>query len=510
MFKLKRLVSFILVFTISFISSLVWGDIGANEDISSFSQPYQPSSSSTVTAPGGDGIDTAASPLPQGYSADAKNLVPSIDRVEERLIGRLNALTAQEATSPLPPAQAAEMIQIKTKLAKLKVLKTAALSYSSTHASCIKTQAAAEFVCNEKTSPTLNTTLNQLNMGLSLVAGVAVNDACSGMAKAFKLAQAGLTLYTTICSSAKATCGGFCSSSSASVVKMVGLIKDPDIQSAISADSSISKTITKEADKEDPLAIAFKERKCTVDYTNAILSSSLGIASIIKSMQQAKQCDDASKGDPNKKEEDICKDATKANTEACKCKVPDSPECICFKNPRTPGCANAFQKPNENSAQNFGLNDPTGSGKKSGGPSGGPGGASMNDNGLGENKAMGSDGGGAGGAGAPMGGSAGLGGGGGGGGAGKGAEIEAGRKGLNANILSGAGGGGGGGSWGGFGGGGGSDKYRAYLPGGAKDPSRGVAGQQSWMKEVTGQGGKSNWEKVRERYQDNKNTLLNN
>ena len=82
-------------------------------------------------------------------------------------------------------------------------------------------------------------------------------------------------------------------------------------------------------------------------------------------------------------------------------------------------------------------------------------------------------------------------------------------KGLNTNILSGMDGGGGGG--GGSRGGGRVDPslsaYQAYMPGGAKDPSRGVASKTFGNGQVTASGSKSNWEKVRERYRENKPTL---
>lgn len=44
--------------------------------------------------------------------------------------------------------------------------------------------------------------------------------------------------------------------------------------------------------------------------------------------------------------------------------------------------------------------------------------------------------------------------------------------------------------------------YAAYLPGREKDPHRGIAGESAWRKEVTGAGGRSNWSKLKERYQD--------
>lgn len=81
--------------------------------------------------------------------------------------------------------------------------------------------------------------------------------------------------------------------------------------------------------------------------------------------------------------------------------------------------------------------------------------------------------------------------------------------GYNTNIYSGENAGGGGGnSWGG------SDNasmLRQYLPGGSKDPNKAVAitAQEKTKREVTSEGGKSNWQKIRERYRDQRSSLIN-
>ncbi|MEZ0392474.1 MAG: hypothetical protein ACAH59_09675, partial [Pseudobdellovibrionaceae bacterium] len=111
-------------------------------------------------------------------------------------------------------------------------------------------------------------------------------------------------------------------------------------------------------------------------------------------------------------------------------------------------------------------------------------------------------------------GSAGSGGGGGGLGSGNSAAGKNGAadgketKALNPNILSGFDGGGGGGGSRGGGGGRPDSPYGAYMPGGSKDPSRNIASKTFGNGQVTGAGSKSNWEKVRERYVDNKPTLM--
>lgn len=78
---------------------------------------------------------------------------------------------------------------------------------------------------------------------------------------------------------------------------------------------------------------------------------------------------------------------------------------------------------------------------------------------------------------------------------------------MNANVLGGFGGGGGSGMGGTGPGYGETDpKLKAYAPGGDKDPNRTIASQLA--KEVTAQGGRSNWEKVKNRYRDNIRTLI--
>lgn len=187
------------------------------------------------------------------------------------------------------------------------------------------------------------------------------------------------------------------------------------------------------------ISVALKNVACTYSYANMVASAVTGIASMIDSIKQASQCDEASRGTTSVNK-DICSDSIKA------------------KNPRTPGCANTLQKSTQIGGSNSiktATTDKNNSQAKVDGISlrnpadtlvanvGSP-----NGNGSGENLPTG-------------------------------------------------------------GGGGSSSQYREYLPGGTKDPNKGIAGQEMLVREVTGPGGKSNWEKVKNRYRDNKNTLLN-
>ncbi|WP_373998522.1 hypothetical protein [Bdellovibrio bacteriovorus] len=396
--------------------------------------------------------------------------------------------------------------------------------YAGWRQSCLSNHSRASTVCLEDWSPDLAGTASNINILLSTLGGMAVNDACSGFAKAMDIAKAGLTAYTSACGVMKAGCGVSCVkarsglesmqkfAASAAKSTQCAPLTGQDLINCNKAKEDYAKDLQsvvdytkEEQDKADKRSISGKVSLCTGKYAQLLASAGSGIMSLANSMKQGQKCDEDTSGSTQPPTttattEEKCKEAANANL----------PECICLANPRTPGCSNNYEKPGESSVAGGvgtgstdksnisgdrsvaglggggipGLDSPTGGASGSGGDSGGlPG--------------------------APSGGGAGLGGGGGISASGD-KPSEAAAKGLDANILGGTGGGGGGGGFGSFGGGSG-DKYRAYLPGGAKDPSKGVAGQQqAWKNEVTGQGGKSNWEKVKERYRDNKNTLLNN
>lgn len=405
--------------------------------------------------------------------------------------------------------------------------------YSNLHGSCVKTQSTASTLCREQTSPHLQKSLNDMNTVMGMIGGVAVKDACSNMAKIMRLGQAGLTAYTAACSAARAACEGACSTVNTNLKRIENaLLKTPPElmasctpstelgppdPSAIEACTKYTADVTLfvsklaalvklDADPVNSKSIALKNKACTYQYANMLVSAGVGIASVMNSLKQSKGCEEQTDGTG----------VVATEEQKSKCADPKNaalPECICMANPRTPGCSNGYTKPGEtSSASLIAGNKATGGGSTVGK---GPGSSTLGSSGAADDPTgafAGDPDSGSGGAMASGSGGSSLGGGGGGSGKDAGEAAE-GKKGLNANILGaagGGGGGGGGGSWSSVRGSGAASPYRAYLPGGAKDPARGLAGQQSWAREVTGQGGKSNWEKVRDRYRDNKNSLLSN
>lgn len=400
--------------------------------------------------------------------------------------------------------------------------------YERFHGSCVKTQSSASWFCREETSPQLQSSLQNINMVMSMAKQALVNDACSNFAKAMNLAQTGLTLYTSACSTARVACESACTTVNTNLKRIadanMATAFKCEVSPAVSADpnlgpaaaiacSQFTKMVIGEAKhvaalvgKETDLAqgntqsIAAKSKACDYEYPKMLTSAGLGIIASIQGMKQGQACDEQTDGTGGKVADNL-------QTKCAAAENATLPECICYANPRTPGCANSYQKPGEAAAS--GLTAGNMSNRSPSTALGGTGfsGGDPSETSLGSKPEGDVSGGGVG---APTGGGPGLGGSGGGFGNGANKEEVA-KKALDANILGGSGGGGGGGGGWNFSGSSGSgEKYRAYLPGGVKDPNKGLAGQQSWRNEVTGQGGKSNWEKVKDRYRDNKNSLLNN
>ncbi|AHI07249.1 hypothetical protein BDW_13745 [Bdellovibrio bacteriovorus W] len=377
----------------------------------------------------------------------------------------------------------------------------------------------AENSCLEFLSEHMIDGTAKVNSIMTLLNVSGVNDACNTMQRAMDVAQAAMTSYTIVCGTMKVGCGTSCVAARKTLEQIKEFsnkansdvsCKDPTdtictgaILPRFKADlNALAAEYSKDLSESNPLSMVGKEKLCKEKYSQLLTSGLAGLASVLKSMATAKQCEEDSRGQ-----------VAAADATAVKCADPANeqlPECICLKKPNTPGCENGptirdTNSSNGNIAAMGGLGDIAASSGSGSGPDFGGGGIGESMPGV-EARDPASAGVGGGG-----GGSAGLGGGGGGSGSGPGGEAGEGKSKLNTNILGGAGGGGGGGWGSGYSSGSGSDKYRAYLPGGDKDPNRGVAGQEAaWNKEVTGHGGKSNWDKIKDRYRDNRNTLLAN
>lgn len=399
-------------------------------------------------------------------------------------------------------------------VANISQVTTAHQKYSTNWQNCIDKQASAATWCLETNNSDLQNGLSSINMLASTSGLASVTDSCSTMGKIMNIGSAALTAYSAQCGLWRSACAMSCVSSRGGLEALEKIIPTlqctqgapPDLIACNTGLSKMKAAVEPRIKKELSLtlqtSIAKKTERCTTQYVALLGSAALGLANLKKAFGDSKSCEEESDaGTQTASLTEKCADAANANL----------PECICLANPRTAGCSNGLSTVGEANAGQGQAVSPTIAGAGDLGAVNLPGGGDSSST-MGENVANNSGDSG-GGIGAPMGGGSGLGGtGGGGGGSGPGEKGAGGKSGLNTDILAGTGGGGGGG-YGGYGGreeSGMGSGYRNYLPGGSKDPARGLAGQAIAPKDVTGQAGKSNWEKVRDRYLDNKSTLLGN
>lgn len=349
---------------------------------------------------------------------------------------------------------------------------------------CAKAVTAASTMCLESLSPDIKTGVGiatAIMPAIQMVGGSKLQ--CSNIGTALKGIQAAMLAYTAACGAAQAYCSSTCSTA----LQAEGA---EDVNCSLKAHNGIVKAI-----------------ELCGSYKANLGMGAVGLAAMVLQMKQAKGCEEATNS-----ETDCTKNPTAAGcvvtTLDCKLEAnATNPTCICAKNPRAIGCVGGGGGNTPTPTGGVGITIP-----KNGGDDPPP------------NFAGGGDGApvvpaGSGGGGATTGGLPG----GGGGGMGTGGASQAAKgsdngakgtsKGLNANILNGEYGGGGGGGRGSNSGGGFVDpataaKYKQFMPGGENDPTRSAASLPVGANEVTGGGGKSNWQKVRERYIDNRSRMM--
>lgn len=397
--------------------------------------------------------------------------------------------------------------------------------YQADWTACQGAQSRAATVCIADNSESLSDGITLINGLLSAGGAASIYDTCTSFGKAMDIGQKALAAYTAACTVMRQPCVMYCGDVKGALVKLSAALKkvgaagvcegaggmapatnpatatiDAPCVAAYSkftgSIANVEKAIKAELDEGNIKSTGGKFSRCDRKYWQNVASAGVGILQLANSLKQGKECEDDSSAVADVKA--TCEIAANASL----------PECICLANPRTAGCSSGLSTVGELNA---------GSGQVVSGKAitadATVGSLGKDSTGMSQAEMSGGSGGDNSGIGAPTGGGgAGLGSVGGSGGGGGVGEKGGGKgSGLNTDILSGAGGGGGGGGYGGYkGSGDGGRGLRNYLPGGAKDPKRGLAGQGIGSKEVTGQAGKSNWEKVRDRYIDNKNSLIGN
>lgn len=413
---------------------------------------------------------------------------------------------------------------------------------------CFGVFSATNKWCHTEKNENIVSSLTVIQGLMSAASGI--TNACNNFAKAMDIAKKAMALYTTACTAAQVACNTKCGGALGAVKTLASTLKTQQaaittactaaasnnpgavadcnsVQSQITAlIASVSKEITPEV---QPTSVATKEKICKVDVLSILGTAIINIGSLAQSQAQADQCkkdaEIAAKScdKPENKNNDNCIKCELAeykDHEKCKkievvvCDQPenqDKPICICKANPRAVGCegistslatlsnmntggtAASSRTPSGNIATNsLGATTATDAFPKSKSGSG--------TDGSGSSSSMGGGGGGS---------SAGL--------SGSSAAVDGNKKDkasdaskLSANILDSGSGGGGGGYRGSYGGDYASANYRDQLKKYAnKNGIKAKLAGNSWSDQVTGTGGKSNFDKVKTRYQENKSSLLN-
>lgn len=352
---------------------------------------------------------------------------------------------------------------------------------------CHQRMNAAGESCLESTSPAIQTAVATVNMILTSIDVVNINNSCSKFAKAMQVAKVGMTTFTVQCSGFKIACQSACAASEKKVVERIKECTASGQSEAFCSELHLGQK-----------TFAIKANSVCGGYDKALATAVASAATAWQRSAMGKACA-----------------AQTAAVKPVDCTIAANATnvtCICQKDPRATGCPGAASGSTVSATTptqitnggtdgavadtdgNLQLTRDLGANSKIT-----PGTAtSSNSPGTGTGVAVSGDGGASGGVGSSA--------------SAKSADGSKGNtKGLNANILSGDFGGGGGGSRGGGSGveAGASNAYRAFMPGGAKDPSnsRGTASAAA-ASGVTGAGGADNWQKVRSRYIDTKGTLL--
>lgn len=360
-------------------------------------------------------------------------------------------------------------------------------------ASCTSKGSLARGVCLTSLNPKIATAasaITALLAGMDMAKGQ--KEACEKFGGAMDIAKAAVTAYTGACGAARL----YCTTTCGELTKYITSVVQPALAKAAADQYEAAAAAKDQATLSTYLALPSQlpaQLEQCDKYKLKIASATVGIINIVQSAKGGKQCSDQLAGNDGATDLD--------------CSKPENAkvvECMCRLNPTLAGCVGGGTGANNNPYQSL-----TGDGYQNADGETSSGNidlsAAPTDSASGF-ASSGSDSAGGGFGGPAGGGAGGLG----ANGTGKAADGGGhGGKPLNKNILSGyEGGSGGGGGGGGYADNAYADQFKQFMPGGDKDPSRNPANALFAGGQVTGNGGKSNWEKVRERYQANRPSLI--
>jgi hypothetical protein len=414
---------------------------------------------------------------------------------------------------------------------------------SAAKACASKYQTSAS-LCNTDTNPDLLSTMAQIQAALSAVQGSGIVDSCSTFSKIMNLGKLGMAAYTAVCGVQQKLCDVACSDAVSSIEAVEAAIPavsaklttcmaatppNPEAAALCAKDQGIISSAIIAALKTEKTpeknTIAGKTKVCKIDMLSLMGMGLMNVLSLAQAKGVSDKCEKETAADA-KAAEQACSNVANKDRADCACTIAanktlsycatglvdcglsenaDKPLCICKANPRMKGCEGVSTSLATNSALNSGNGSGLSTSRTPGSLTGTPATATDAINLFPNKKGNGQDGVGS----ASFGGASGAGLSGGSASSTDATDKAAAAAGAkdSANILESGGGGGGGGR--GIGSTYTSPEYRSKLKAFAAKNGIGskIAGS-SWGDQVTATGGKSNFDKVKARYQENKSTLL--
>lgn len=468
----------------------------------------------------------------QSFSADEK---PAVDAAAAAPNAKIQTAVGMSQLKNLT----CEELLHETISSKLKTLCT---ELKESAVSCSGKYDHAASICNTETNPNLLSTIAQVQALMGAAQGL--TDSCNNFSKAMGLAKTGMAAYSMYCGTVQKTCDVICSKATASLKQYESVSKTT--QEALSTcikknDALYNASLTPgppnlaaKAESEkcgldlmhiqgnlDPVAmkdnastgptVTAKSDKCKVDMMSLLGMAVINLGSLAQSKAMSDQCDkDTNSNTAAATAVDCTKEENKTKTECASTVVDcgltanaDKPICICKANPRVTGCEGVSTALATNSTMSTGSDGTTSGRGANGKLTAAPGAATDKKFPADLSKTSKNDG-------------SGIGGGGGGSTAGlsansdvgssDGTKLEKAENAGNANILTNESGGGSGYRFG-FGGSSGSKAQLRKLAG--DNGFKGKLTAQDWSAQVTSNGGKSNFDKVKVRYIENRTSLLN-
>ncbi|MBN8535508.1 MAG: hypothetical protein J0M15_00520 [Deltaproteobacteria bacterium] len=507
---------------------MTFGTVSATADLGNIGAPADPNASTTPYTDntiGGTTPSESPTVVPTASEASAAASTAGGEANKANLIAAGNV-------SQLTTLKCEGLITVET-----QKLKAACLELKASATSCNGKYDMAAPICNPESNANLLSTISQVQGLMSVAQGLM--DSCNKFGKAMNLAKMGMAGYTLACGTVQKACDISCSSavkdletfnaaSGAAKAELTSCVvtfsktnplKAADCQNDLYAIQALDALAENESATTGPTVTA-KAKVCKVDITTLLGLAAINLGALAQSKMMADKCEKQTKAkDVAAKTAEEKADCTKTENAAkaeclntnglVDCAVTtnaDKPICICKANPRLKGCEGISTALATNSTMSSGS---------AGGVSGGSGRNALLTNAPGSAadkkfpndlaKSNRNDGSGSGAYGSSGGSSAGLTGSSDGGA--KDGELE--KKGAlgNANIL-GTEGGGGSGRFG-YGGGsyGSGDKAqlrKLATANGFKGKSTG----NNWKDQVTSNAGKSNFDKIKVRYNENRASLL--